>query len=98
MTTFTKQEVDESREEFMKVFVRTNGGKKVMKYIKEIPKEELPANSIDFYKSKQHGNEQLIEYHMFVITHCPKKGIEVIGQWRLTPTPGKSSLKMTMME
>jgi hypothetical protein len=98
MAAFTKEEIDESRAEYMKYFIRRNGGKKVMKYIKQLTLEELPANSIDFYKSKQTGNEQAVEYHMFKITSGVNKGTEVMGQWRLTPsTNGKTTLNATIM-
>jgi hypothetical protein len=98
MAAFTKEEIDESRAEYMKYFIRRNGGKKAMKYIRELVLEELPANSIDFYKSKQTGNEQVVEYHMFKITSGINKGVDVIGQWRLTPsTTGKTTLKATIM-
>jgi len=98
MAAFTKEEIDESRAEYMKYFIRRNGGKKVMKYIKQLTLEELPANSIDFYKSKQTGNESAIEYHMFKMISGVNKGLDVIGQWRLTPsTNGKTTLHATIM-
>jgi hypothetical protein len=98
MAAFTKAEVDESRAEFLKYFIRKNGGKKVMKYIRPLTLEELPANSIDFYKSKQTGTESAIEYHMFKIISGVNKGTEVMGQWRLTPsTNGKTTLNATIM-
>ena len=98
MAAFTKEEIDESRAEFLKYFIRRNGGKKVLKYIRQVTLEELPANSIDFYKSKQTGNEQAVEYHMFKTTSGVNKGTEVMGQWRLTPsTNGKTTLNATIM-
>ena len=98
MAAFTKEQIDEGREEYLKYFIRKNGGKKALKYIRQLTLEELPENSIDFYKSKQTGKESAVEYHKFLITSGCNKGVEMIGQWRLTPsTNGKTTLTATIM-
>ena len=97
MEPFTKEEIDESREEFLKFFIRKNGGKKTLKYIRQLTLEELPEDSIDFYKSKQTGKESAVEYHKFLITSGCNKGVEMIGQWRLTPSRSKTTCTATVM-
>jgi hypothetical protein len=86
MATFTAEEIDQARQQFMNTFISKNGGKRAFKYIGEVQEQDLPQDSIDFYKSKTKGDESCIELHLFEITRGQRKGVQVIAQWRLRPS------------
>ena len=79
MATFTKADMDASRKAFIKAFQMQHGGKKVLKHIKQVNEEDLPADSLEFYRSKVKGDEISIEFHQ------PHTGLLVVGQWRNRP-------------
>ena len=80
-----EQSIDASRKAFIKAFQMQHGGKKVLKHIGQINEQDLPADCQEFHKSKVKGDEICIEYHHFNVAQGPKKGMQVLGQWRLRP-------------
>jgi hypothetical protein len=85
MDSSRAQDINKSRAAFIKAFQMQHGGKKVLKHIKQVNEQDLPADCVEFHKSKVKGDEICIEYHHFEVFQGPKKGMQVLGQWRLRP-------------
>ena len=86
METFTAEEIDQARQQFINTFISKYGGKKALKYIGEVLEKDVPQESIDFYKSKIQGDESCIEFHLFEMTRKKTKGTQMMTQWRLRPS------------
>ena len=74
MATHTAEDIDQARQFFIQGFVGENGGRKVLKYIGEMLEQDLPQDSVDFYKSKIKGDESKIEFHLFEIIRGQGRG------------------------
>jgi hypothetical protein len=85
MATHTAEDIDHARKLFIQGFVGENGGRKALKHLGEMLEQDLPQDSIDFYKSKIKGDESKIEFHLFEIIQGGRKGTQMITQWRLRP-------------
>ena len=85
MDSSRAQDINKSRAAFIKAFQMQHGGKKVLKHIKQVNEEDLPADSLEFYRSKVKGDEISIEFHQFEVVQGPHKGLLVVGQWRNRP-------------
>ena len=85
MATHTAEDIDQARKFFIQGFVGENGGRKALKYLGEMLEQDLPQDSIDFYKSKIKGDESKKEFHLFEIIRGARKGTQMITQWRMRP-------------
>ena len=74
MATHTAEDIDHARQLFIQGFVGENGGKRALKHLGEMLEQDLPQDSIDFYKSNIKGDDSKIEFHLFEITRGEGRG------------------------
>ena len=85
MDTLQTERINKARADFIKDMRQKHGGSKVMKYRGQMEEGEMPEDCLSFHRSRLKGTELVVEFHKFEVAKGPKKGMLVLGQWRLLP-------------
>ena len=83
MDNLQTERTNKARADFIKDMQQQHGGSKVMKYRGPMEEGEMPEDCLSFHRSCLKGTEIAVEYHKFEVVKGPKKGMLVLGQWRL---------------